>query len=399
MTKVRLVSETSMLAAVEAATDERAAELTTDARSINPIFSKWSGSFPDGYGTWQGLGPSKETTQVRTGSNALRFVTTDTTTQRGVQFLSTLHPNMPNAPFVTVTVEVMLTAGTFGQSGVMVDWSGIGTLTGDYRAFIHFADKIPNPQLGVWYTITTVLARPGGTGTFTGYSGFLMATYSVLNGAASAKTITFNRFSIVESTESEILAYKSVDTAYFLDVMSRRANYSYRWNNTSDKDAQTGMRHGDEGYLAISKETYRYNGTEWKLWHRAEKDFTPTLGNGYVAGNGTWDASWGVQAGKGFMNGKFTLGSTSVVGGDLQVELPVPSVSGARLGFGGGRMSDASAATVYDAHVLMISSSNRVAIRYGKASTTYVEVGSTTGAAPFSWTSFDSFEFEITWTV
>lgn len=180
------------------------------------------------------------------------------------------------------------------------------------------------------------------------------------------------------------------------DAFNRRAIYNYKWLTYAEKDAETGMRRADEGFLVPSGETYKYEGSTWKLWHMPEADYEPRYSLGFTLGNGTHAASWSVHAGLATMSMKATLGSTSVVNGDIRVNPPVASNT-PRVIFGsGGRMIDASAGNLaYDAHVIL--SGTFVSIRPTASAGAYTTVGTTSATVPFTWATGDSFEFTATW--
>ena len=50
---------------------------------MNPVFAAWSGSYPDNWSNWVGGAPTKETSIVRVGSNAVRM--TASGSDRGIQ--------------------------------------------------------------------------------------------------------------------------------------------------------------------------------------------------------------------------------------------------------------------------------------------------------------------------
>lgn len=194
--------------AVTAQATSDAAALS-DTNTINPIFAKWTGAYPDYYGVWN-TAPVKETTIVRAGLNAMRFNVADTTTQYGAIFNTSLNPSMGNAQYVTVTLDVYLVSGTLGQAGVLLDWAGMT----NNRATLNLFDEIPSPQLGKWYRVSKVLTRPAGaTGTFTGFSGYLMGQYSGMTSGAAIKNVIFDRLSFRPSTAEEIVANAAKATA------------------------------------------------------------------------------------------------------------------------------------------------------------------------------------------
>ena len=56
----------------------------------------------------------------------------------------------------------------------------------------------------------------------------------------------------------------SVQTAF-----SKRQGYNYKWQNTSARNQQTGMRAGDTGYQIDNKTTYSYDGANWQTQEKS----------------------------------------------------------------------------------------------------------------------------------
>ncbi|MED2868762.1 carbohydrate binding domain-containing protein [Bacillus thuringiensis] len=170
----------------------------------NPTFSKWTGTYPDGFSSWSGSTVSKETTLTRSGT-AMRFdAGTDATAVGAVINSNFFIPNLPNSKYYAVEVDYMLVSGSISGAGVLLDWNGMG----NYRATIKLADYEANPTLGKWYTARAVLKRPSDT--LTGYNymmGYLMANYSSF-APTIAKNIVYDRLVFREPTQQEIDAYE-----------------------------------------------------------------------------------------------------------------------------------------------------------------------------------------------
>ncbi len=194
-------------AALDATAKADAAQLAAiqaQAYSLNPSFEDWTGTIPANYTTFV-TNPTKETTTVRTGKNAVRFNCTDATTQRGLQFNAAL-AHAPYFEYLTVELEVRLVSGSsFAGAGVLVDWTG---MTGGNRATISLATEIPTPSTGKWYRVTKVIRKPAtATGTLSAYSAWLMGQYSSGMGTMVVKDVIFDWINVRPSTTEEITAY------------------------------------------------------------------------------------------------------------------------------------------------------------------------------------------------
>lgn len=171
---------------------------------INSTFSKWTGSFPDGLGSWSGSSVSKETTLTRTGS-AMRFNVGADTTQVGATILPGFFiPNLPNNKYYALELDFMLVSGAITGACVLLDWQGMTPS----RTSIHLSDVEPSPALGKWYTVRAVMKRPTDTLTgYTGMAGYLLANYSGST-TNKIKNIVFDRLVFREPTQQEIDAYE-----------------------------------------------------------------------------------------------------------------------------------------------------------------------------------------------
>ncbi|HDX9658579.1 TPA: carbohydrate binding domain-containing protein [Bacillus toyonensis] len=171
---------------------------------INSTFSNWTGSFPDGLGSWSGSSVSKETTLTRTGS-AMRFNVGADTTQIGATILPGFFiPNLPNNKYYALELDFMLVSGSITGACVLLDWQGMNPS----RTSIHLSDVEPSPALGKWYTVRAVMKRPTDTLTgYTGMAGYLLANYSGST-TNKVKNIVFDRLVFREPTQQEIDAYE-----------------------------------------------------------------------------------------------------------------------------------------------------------------------------------------------
>jgi phage minor structural protein len=166
--------------------------LQTGILSTNPIFAKWSGSFPTGYSMWSSYTPIKETTITRNGGSAVRLSNTLASEQRGIAFGSSAFiSNAPNYEYIGVELDFYVVSGSIDGAGILLDWS-----SSSYRATLKLKDYFPTIQTGKWYTLRAVLKRPANNPSFTTYSGYLMANYSGIGSAVC--DIVFDRLVFYE---------------------------------------------------------------------------------------------------------------------------------------------------------------------------------------------------------
>ncbi|MEK5051510.1 phage head spike fiber domain-containing protein [Bacillus sp. FSL P2-0099] len=170
----------------------------------NPTFSKWTGTYPDGFSSWSSSTVSKETALTRSGT-AMRFdAGTDATAVGAVINTNFFIPNLPNSKYYAIEVDFMLVSGSITGAGILLDWNGMA----NYRATIKLADYESNPTLGKWYTVRAVMKRPSDTLTgYNGMMGYLMANYSSF-APTKVKNMVYDRLVFREPTQQEIDAYE-----------------------------------------------------------------------------------------------------------------------------------------------------------------------------------------------
>lgn len=197
----------------------------------------------------------------------------------------------------------------------------------------------------------------------------------------------------VEGLQAALDAGLAATTAGDLSVRADRQFFQWRWSTDAERNAQTGMRHGDLGWMS-DRRAFRYSGTAWVLTDLPETTFSPGIVGGVTVGNGANTATVSVHAGLATMSHKVFLGSTSVVGGAPRFNLPYPSPT-ARYVVGRGRFYDYSADVFYDVQAIIIGS---VVFLYPViASTGYATLGGVTGATPFTWAGGDYMEYTVSW--
>jgi hypothetical protein len=249
-------------AAIDASTKSDAAQMAAiqaQAYQLNPSFEDWTGTIPANYTTFVN-NPTKETTTVRTGKNAVRFNCTDTTTQKGLQFNAAL-AHAPYFEYLTVEIDVRLDSGsTFAGSGVLVDWGG---MTGGNRATISLASEIPAPVTGRWYRVVKVIRKPAtATGTFTNYSAWLMGQYSAGMGTMSVKNVIFDWINVRPATNEEITAY---GTPASIQSLSDTVNTKTKSWFQPSQPPLTGNTTGDLWFdTDDNNKVYIWNGT-WSV--------------------------------------------------------------------------------------------------------------------------------------
>lgn len=170
----------------------------------NPIFSDWTGTFPNYFSAWSSSTVAKETNLTRTGS-AMRFNVAADTTQVGATITSGFFiPKLPNNKYYAMELDFMLVSGSITGAAVLLDWNGMNP----YRATVNLSEYVSNPSLNTWYTVRAIVKRPTDTLTgYTGMMGYLMANYSGST-TNKAKNIIYDRLVFREPTSEEIAAYE-----------------------------------------------------------------------------------------------------------------------------------------------------------------------------------------------
>lgn len=175
----------------------------------NPVFSAWTGTYPDGWAVWSGASaPTKETTLARTPPNAARWNVTSATATAGMTASGggALADLPLNVEYVAVEVDFLLTSGTLAGAGVLLDWSG---MTGGNRDTLSLAAEVPSPQLNKVHRVTKVLRRPQtASGTQNGWAAYLVANLSSMAGGGAVKNIVIDRVGFRPATAEEVSAYR-----------------------------------------------------------------------------------------------------------------------------------------------------------------------------------------------
>jgi hypothetical protein len=146
---------------------------TDNPLTTNTVFSNWSSTYPNGFSAWGTVTPTKETTTVRSGLNAVKFNVTTLGQQAGMSIDSGAYiTNISNQKYLYVEIGFMLVSGSINGAGALIDWLGMSP----YRYTLKISDYISTPTTGKWYTLKTVIQRPTDTTFWT----------TTLNGAVSA---------------------------------------------------------------------------------------------------------------------------------------------------------------------------------------------------------------------
>jgi len=170
-------------------------------------------------------------------------------------------------------------------------------------------------------------------------------------------------------------------------------------NATARDAALTAPTEGMVVYLSASDHFMVYNGSAWVIFDIAWNAWTPTFTN-FTQGTGAVTQCYYARIGKTIVaQGYASLGTgtTSPVGGQIQVSLPVDHASSSRSSVVGQLlMRDASPGTSYIGNITLTGSAPaKAAFQLLNASGTYLTAGTQTSTTPFTWADSDYFAFTI----
>jgi hypothetical protein len=77
-----------------------------------------------------------------------------------------------------------------------------------------------------------------------------------------------------------LLSIENISSATATSVqnaLDKRKVYTYRWDSSAEKIAQTGMREGDNGYNTADNAEYLYNGSSWLAWNKRKTSYVPNI--------------------------------------------------------------------------------------------------------------------------
>jgi hypothetical protein len=175
------------------------------------------------------------------------------------------------------------------------------------------------------------------------------------------------------------------------DALDFREAHSFSWTDQTSRNAQTGMVAGDIGYQIDNATYYRYSGSAWAIWAKAETAYSPTFVN-FTASSASF--TYSISGGRVFVTGKATCSTTLPTG---SISLTTPSdyaismtnfanSPASVVGIGG--VDDASTSTDYPLSVRTVSGTS-VAVVATNAASTYATLVATSSAIPLTWASGD----------
>lgn len=202
-------------------------------------------------------------------------------------------------------------------------------------------------------------------------------------------------------TESALQA-DSVDDA-LVAVTGERSILTYRWANSAERSAQTGMQRGDLGIQGDNGIEYRYSGTTWRAWSSDWISYTPTT-TGFSVGTGGNAAANGryrYEQGRIRVSFRFVLGTSGAsMSAQPSFTLPVAAINpphgNAAYVWGslGGTIYDSSTAVARLLTVLSNGTST-TSVRLFYLDNVAGILASPTASAPWTWASDDALQGEF----
>ena len=163
---------------------------------LNPVFAAWSGSYPDGYVNWVGGAPTKETSIVRVGSNAVRM--TASGSDRGIQIdaINFTSTPLPAGTFLSGAVDFYLAARTSGLPGILVR-----LYTNAARTTLVDTVVQPGATTGAWQRVPWT-ARVGAGQQIYGIRIYVMASWTAFPSGSFTGDAIFGdvRFGLFDAT-------------------------------------------------------------------------------------------------------------------------------------------------------------------------------------------------------
>jgi hypothetical protein len=161
-------------------------------------------------------------------------------------------------------------------------------------------------------------------------------------------------------------------------------------SNDSLNSPSHSVQHADANDAIEAIEGYILNGTgaAWQSW-------APTLGAGWLNGNGTWTAAYAKIGKTVHMFGAFTIGSTTTKGSNLQFTLPVTAAAGR------SNLTFTARASVAGGTIALLRgrfpSATGGQLDAVNAAATYATLAQITATVPATWATSDSFTFFATY--
>lgn len=175
-----------------------------------------------------------------------------------------------------------------------------------------------------------------------------------------------------------------------------RQGYTFRWDNSGDRDAERDMVPGSEGYQIDTQVTYKYNGTTWVAWHTIQAiAFTPTLTGITLGTGGQSTAYYTLSSGRYTVTGVVILGTGFAIGSataSLPLGLSALALSSEPIR-GVAKYID-TGTTAYVGIVDQITNFDRVRLLVGDASGTYMKYVNITSLIPMTWAAADQITYE-----
>ncbi|MDQ4421475.1 hypothetical protein OOT33_13690 [Sphingobium sp. DEHP117] len=163
---------------------------------FNPVFAAWSGLYPDNWSNWTGGAPTKETSIVRVGSNAVRM--TASGSDRGIQCdaISFTSTPFPVGTFLSGAVDFYLAARTSGLPGILVR-----LYTNSARTTFVDTTVQPGTTTVAWQRVPWT-ARVGSTQQIYGIRIYAMASWTAFPSGSFTGDVIFGdiRFGLFDSS-------------------------------------------------------------------------------------------------------------------------------------------------------------------------------------------------------
>lgn len=212
--------------------------------STNPIFDNWTTGSPAPVGySVLGATPIKENTRTRTAPYAVRWVVDDALTAAIVTVTGSASAwaAVPNAEYLTVTVDFQLISGDLEGAGLIVDWTGYSPAQ---TVILSLNDEFPSGvDINKWYRIKKVIKRSATpVGSFTEMTATLTANLATV-GTLTTKDIVFDQLSVRQPTVEEIAAYglpTGTQTDQLPDVGTNKISTFYTINSDPPEATSVG---------------------------------------------------------------------------------------------------------------------------------------------------------------
>ena len=166
------------------------------ALGFNPTFSWKTGTYPANWVAWSGSAPTKETTLVRIGTEAVRWVVAAT---NDGMYHRTDFPTtpLPAGTFLAGSFDVYLVARTSGLPGILVRLFTNSAMT----TYVDTMVQPPSTNISQWQRVPFT-ARVGAGQQIYSIQIFVMASWTAMTGGAFTGTVIFDnlRFMLADST-------------------------------------------------------------------------------------------------------------------------------------------------------------------------------------------------------